>query len=64
MAAARGWPVGVVDATPVRHALRPAATTYPRDAAVEEARDFLRDRPYLPARDASVTLETMSRIPA
>src|SRR5439155_11561106 len=32
IAAERGWPIGVIDATPVRH-LRPVAGDYPRDAA-------------------------------
>jgi hypothetical protein len=59
VAEAHGWPVGVVDATPVGHALRPAATTYPREAAVAEARAFLADRPYLPAARAQETLEVM-----
>jgi hypothetical protein len=33
IAAEHGWPIGVIDATPVRH-LRPVATDYPRDAAI------------------------------
>jgi hypothetical protein len=57
LAEAAGWPVGVIDATPVGHALRPAASTYPRAAAVEEARAFLAGRPYLPAAQAQETLE-------
>ena len=30
LAGRHGWPIGVVDATPILH-LRPAAETYPRD---------------------------------
>ena len=53
-AADRGWPIGVVDATPVRH-LRPVASTYPRDEAIAEAAGFLADRPYV-RRDEAVTV--------
>jgi hypothetical protein len=56
LAAARGWPVGVIDATPVGHGLREIASSYSRQAAIEEAREFLADRPYIPAREAR-TLE-------
>jgi len=63
VAGAHGWPVGVIDATPVRHGLRPAAATYSADDAIHEAESFLADRPYLPAREASVTLETLVRPP-
>jgi hypothetical protein len=48
----RGWRLGVVDATPVRHGLRRIASSYSRDAAVAEARAFLADRPYTRAADA------------
>jgi hypothetical protein len=52
----RGWRIGVVDATPVRHDLRPVATSYQHRAAVEEARRFLSDRPYVRAAEAGRTL--------
>jgi len=42
-----GWRIGVVDATPVAHTLRPAAEGYPREAAAAEARRFLDGRPYV-----------------
>ncbi len=42
-----GWPIGVVDAAPVGHTLRPAASDYPRADAIAEARAFLADRPYV-----------------
>jgi GT2 family glycosyltransferase len=56
LARERGWRIGVVDAVPVAHALRPAATEYDREGAVEEAREFLSERPYLPADEANRTL--------
>jgi GT2 family glycosyltransferase len=51
----RGWPVGIVDATPVRH-LRPVAGDYPRDAAVAEAEAFLDGRAYVTREQAGETL--------
>ena len=48
-------PVGVIDATPIRH-LRPVAESYPRDAALAEAAAFLRDRPYVGRARANDTL--------
>jgi hypothetical protein len=53
----RGWRLGVLDALPVAHALAPVAGAYPAAAAIEEARAFLADRPYLPAAEAQRTLE-------
>jgi hypothetical protein len=52
VARARGWRLGVVDATPMRHGLRRIASSYSREAAVAEAREFLADRPFTAARDA------------
>jgi len=49
----RGWPVGIVDATPVGHTLAPAAQGYSREAAVAEARAFLAGRPYVTRREAA-----------
>jgi hypothetical protein len=46
LAAQHGWPIGVVDATPVLH-LNPAAESYPRAEATAEAERFLADRPYV-----------------
>jgi GT2 family glycosyltransferase len=43
----RGWPIGVVDATPIGHTIRPAADGYPRETAAAEARRFLDGRPYV-----------------
>jgi hypothetical protein len=47
IAAQRGWPIGIVDATPVGHTLRPVAADYPRAEAIAEAQQFLADKPYL-----------------
>jgi len=44
----RGWRIGVVDATPIGHTIRPAAEGYPRATAAAEARRFLDGRPYVP----------------
>lgn len=52
VARARGWRIGVVDGTPMRHGLRRIASSYSREAAVAEAREFLADRPFTAARDA------------
>jgi len=54
-AAAAGLPLGVVDATPIRH-LRPVAAAYPRAAAVAEAERFLSGRPYVTRQQAAETL--------
>ena len=52
LAAQRGWRIGIVDATPVRH-LRPVASTYPRDAAMAEAEAFLAGFPDVTRDEAS-----------
>jgi GT2 family glycosyltransferase len=46
VAAARGWRMGIVDATPILHAT-PVAGGYGREEAVAEARAYLAGRPYL-----------------
>jgi hypothetical protein len=53
-----GWKLGVVDATPVRHGLRPIAAAYDHRTAVEEATAFLAYRPYTRAHDAQRTIAT------
>ena len=55
LAAGRGWPIGIVDATPVRH-LRPVAGAYPRDEAMAEAEAFLDGRAYVTREQAGETL--------
>ena len=57
VAAEHGWPVGVVDATPVRHTA-PAAGGYAREAPVAEARAFLADRPYVTRAEAGWSAKT------
>lgn len=58
LARERGWKLGVVDATPVRHAIRPIAASYGHEAAFAEAREFLAGRPYTRAVEAQTTLAT------
>ncbi|HEX6621591.1 MAG TPA: hypothetical protein VF024_18160, partial [Solirubrobacteraceae bacterium] len=55
VAAEHGWPIGIVDATPIGHTQRPAGSGYARDAAQEQARAFLAGRPYV-RRDEVRTL--------
>jgi len=57
-AQAHGWPLGVVDATPILH-LSPAASGYARTPALEEARTYLRGRPYV-RRDEVLTLRRLA----
>ena len=54
----RGWPVGIVDATPIEHLIRATASTYPRAAALAEAQAFLAGKPYV-TRDDVRTLRTI-----
>jgi GT2 family glycosyltransferase len=56
LARERGWRCGVVDAVPIRHRSRPVAAGYSREAAIAEAREFLAERPYLPASEARATV--------
>jgi len=46
----------VIDATPIRHGLRPVAAAYDRSDAIEEARKFLSGKPYTTAPEAQQTL--------
>jgi len=56
-----GWKIGVVDATPIRHVMRPIADSYRRADAMTEAQAFLADRPYVTAAEAQRTLATHAR---
>ena len=58
LAREHGWRQGVIDATPMHHGLRQIATSYSRDAAVAEARQFLAEHPYVPAAQANRTVAT------
>ncbi len=57
LAAQRGWRLGVVDATPVRHHSRRPASNYDRSAAIAELADFLPGRPYVDRSAAAEVLE-------
>lgn len=61
LARERGWRIGVVDATPIRHAMRPIADAYRRADAMAEAQAFLAERPYVTAAEAQRTLATHRR---
>jgi hypothetical protein len=61
LARERGWRIGVVDATPIRHVLRPIADSYRRADAMAEAQAFLAERPYVTAAEAQRTLATHAR---
>ena len=54
----QGWRQGIIDATPIRHGLRPIASTYDRAAAIAEARTFLQGRQYVTATQARRALVT------
>lgn len=58
LAHAREWPIGVVDATPIRHVLRPIADSYKREEALAEARAYLAGRPQVSAAEAQRTIAT------
>jgi hypothetical protein len=61
LAGERGWKIGVIDATPIRHVVRPIADSYRRTDAVAEAQAFLAQRPYVTAAEAQRTLATHGR---
>ncbi|HXE44416.1 MAG TPA: hypothetical protein VN635_04380 [Conexibacter sp.] len=61
LARERGWKIGVIDATPIRHVMRPIADSYRRADAVAEGQAFLAERPYVTAAEAQRTLTTHAR---
>jgi hypothetical protein len=63
VAGEQGWKLGIVDSLPVRHDRAPVAAGYSHEAAVAEARDFLRERPYIPADTAQQTVALHARLP-
>ncbi|MGI8596300.1 MAG: hypothetical protein ACR2LY_03330 [Thermoleophilaceae bacterium] len=63
LAEARGWRLGVVDATAVRHEQSPVAGAYGHDDAIAETRAFLRDRPFVSSGRAQATLSAHRRLP-
>jgi hypothetical protein len=58
VAGARGWRLGVIDATAVGHAMRKVAASYDRSGAINEGREFLRERPYVRAAEIQRELAT------
>jgi hypothetical protein len=52
----QSWPIGVIDATPVRHGQRRIASSYAREDAIAEGREFLAQRPYIRAGELRRTL--------
>jgi GT2 family glycosyltransferase len=57
----RGWRCGVTDAVAIAHRAAPAAEAYSREAALAEAREFLAERPYVRATEATRTVATHRR---
>lgn len=58
LAGERGWRLGVVDATPVRHETATVGAAYPTSDARAEAARFLAERPHLPAERAGDVIAT------
>ena len=58
LARAEGWRIGIVDATPIAHRLRPVAAAYDHSAALAESRAFLASHPHLTVAEATRTLRT------
>jgi len=52
----RGWRMGVIDATPVSHALGKVAGGYDHAEAIAESRSLLRDHPHVTPAEANRTL--------
>jgi hypothetical protein len=55
------WPIGIVDATPIRHRARRIAAAYDRDEAIAEGRRFLAGRSYVTASQAQRTIASHRR---
>ena len=58
LALEHGWRLGVVDATPIRHASRVTASSYDRAQALDELRGFLQDRAWIDRKTANSVIET------
>ena len=54
------WPVGIVDAVPVRHEAQKVGASYGHEGAIAEADAFLAGKPYLD-RDDVMTLAVHPR---
>jgi hypothetical protein len=57
------WKLGIIDALPVRHEVRPVGGAYSSTDATAEAQRFLTDRPYIQASEAGRTLEEHRTVP-
>jgi hypothetical protein len=57
LALERGWRLGVVDATPIRHESRAVAASYDSGEAAEELRRFLAGRPHIDRITANSVIE-------
>ena len=62
LALERGWRLGIVDATPVRHEHARIAAAYSSEDAIGEARRFLADRPYVSSASAVETVARHARV--
>lgn len=60
LALERGWRLGIVDATPIRHEARATASTYDRPEAIAELREFLSGKPHV---DRETALSVVERHP-
>ena len=58
----RGWRIGIADAVPVRHDLRPPAASYDREEARAAAAALLSTREHIGWREADQVLERYSRL--
>jgi hypothetical protein len=63
LAKEKGWRQGIVDALPVRHDAVPVASGYSHEGAVADAREFLRERPYVSAAEAQRTVVAHTDLP-
>jgi GT2 family glycosyltransferase len=61
VARAKGWRIGIVDATPIRHGLRRTGSGYDAGAARAEAAAFLQARPYVTRDEAAIPVATHRR---
>jgi hypothetical protein len=60
LAQERGWRLGVVDATPIRHSSRVTASAYDREQAQNELQGFLAERRWIDRKTANSVIETHS----
>jgi hypothetical protein len=58
LARERGWRLGVVDATPIRHSSRVTGSAYDREEALAELRGFLMERSWIDRNTANCVIET------